>query len=93
MGEVRNDRSKPRPNAVRVGGSRRNMIFDARGNGVVGRKSSSYGFYPQMKAEGMAFKKEKSVAVVVGTNPGFQMGVLIVYENDRNDCGSSDTED
>lgn len=49
---------------------------------VVGRKSSSYGFYPQMKAEGMAFKKEKSVAVVVGTNPGFQMGVLIVYESD-----------
>ena len=45
-----------------------------------------------MKAEGMAFKKEKSVAVVVGTNPRFQMGVLIVYESDRNDSGSSDTE-
>jgi len=38
----------------------------------------SYGFYPQMKAEGIAFKEELSVAVVVGTNPGFQMEVVIV---------------
>jgi len=31
-----------------------------------------------MKAEGIAFKEELSVAVVVGTNPGFHMGVVIV---------------
>ena len=40
----------------------------------------SYGFFPQMKAEGMAFKEEKSGAIVIGTNPGFQNGVLIVDE-------------
>lgn len=33
MGEVRNDRSESRPDIVRVDDSRRNMIFDARGNG------------------------------------------------------------
>ena len=33
-----------------------------------------------MKAEGIAFKKEKSGAIVIGTNPGFQNGVLIVDE-------------
>ena len=38
----------------------------------------SYGFFPQMKAEGIAFKKEKSGAIVIGTNPGFHNGVLIV---------------
>ena len=58
-----------------------------------GQKSSSYGFYPQMKAEGIAFKREKSVAVVVGTNPGFQMGVLIVHERDRNDSRPPNSED
>lgn len=43
----------------------------------------SYGFFPQMKAEGMAFKKEKSAAIVIGTNPGWQMGVLVVDESDK----------
>lgn len=41
---------------------------------------TAYGFFPQMKAEGIAFKKEKSGAIVIGTNPGFQNGVLIVDE-------------
>lgn len=49
-------------------------------------KRTAYGFFPQMKAEGMAFKEEKSGAVVIGTNPGFQNGVLIVYESNGNDC-------
>ena len=31
-----------------------------------------------MKAEGIAFKEEKSGAIVIGTNPGFQNGVLRV---------------
>ena len=31
-----------------------------------------------MKAEGIAFKEEKSGAIVIGTNPGFQNGVLKV---------------
>ena len=42
----------------------------------------SYGFYPQMKAEGIAFSEEKSVSIVIGTNPGFQNGVLIVRSED-----------
>lgn len=58
---------------------------------IVGRKS--YGFFPQMKAEGIAFKAEKSGAIVVGTNPGFQNGVLIVDETDRIDSRPSDTKD
>ena len=37
---------------------------------------SSYGFYPQMKAECMTFTKEKSGCLVNGTNPGYQNGVL-----------------
>ena len=37
---------------------------------------SSYGFYPQMKAECVTFSKEKSGCIVNGTNPGFQNGVL-----------------
>lgn len=41
-----------------------------------------------MKAEGMAFKEEKSGAVVVGTNPGYQNGVLIVDEEDGDRCDS-----
>lgn len=41
----------------------------------------SYGFFPQMKAEGIAFKEEKSGAVVIGTNPGFQNGVLDMQMN------------
>lgn len=53
----------------------------------------SYGFYPQMKAEGIAFKEEKSVAIVIGTNPGFQMGVVIVHETDRDDSRPLDPED
>ena len=36
----------------------------------------SYGFYPQMKAEGITFTEDKSVTIVNGTNPGFQNGVL-----------------
>ena len=43
----------------------------------------SYGFFPQMKAEGIAFKEEKSGAIVIGTNPGFQNGVLILLEQDN----------
>ena len=38
--------------------------------------NSSYGFYPQMKAECITFTKEKSGCIVNGTNPGFQNGVL-----------------
>ena len=38
--------------------------------------TSSYGFYPQMKAECMTFTKEKSGCLVNGTNPGYQNGVL-----------------
>ena len=62
---------------------------------------TAYGFFPQMKAEGIAFKKEKSGAIVIGTNPGFQNGVLIVDEittsqngdeTDRNDSRPPNTE-
>ena len=38
--------------------------------------SRSYGFYPQMKAEGMAVTEEVSATLVNGTNPGFQNGVF-----------------
>ena len=38
--------------------------------------NSSYGFYPQMKAECITFTEEKSGCIVNGTNPGFQNGVL-----------------
>ncbi len=38
--------------------------------------NSSYGFYPQMKAECITFTKEKSGCIVNGTNPGFQNRVL-----------------
>lgn len=38
--------------------------------------NSSYGFYPQMKAECITFTKEKSGCLVNGTNPGYQNGVL-----------------
>lgn len=34
------------------------------------------GFYPQMKAESMCMTEEKSVALVNGTNPGYQNGVI-----------------
>jgi hypothetical protein len=62
---------------------------------------TAYGFFPQMKAESIAFKKERSSAIVIGTNPGFQNGVLIVdeittktnrNEVDWNDSGSPNTE-
>ena len=61
------------------------------------RKRTSYGFFPQMKAEGVAFKEEKSGAIVIGTNPGFQNGVLIVDEEinelgRHTDRSDSDTE-
>ena len=36
----------------------------------------SYGFYPQMKAESIAFAEEKSNCLVNGTNPGYQNGVV-----------------
>lgn len=36
----------------------------------------SFGFYPQMKAEGNSFTEEKSPTLVIGTNPGWQNGVL-----------------
>lgn len=55
-------------------------------------KRKSYGFFPQMKAEGIAFKEEKAGSIVIGTNPGYQNGVLIVDETDRNDSRPSDTE-
>ena len=35
-----------------------------------------YGFYPQMKTEGMAVTEEKSTTLVNGTNPGYQNGVV-----------------
>lgn len=38
--------------------------------------TSSYGFYPQMKAESQCFTKEKQPTLVIGTNPGYQNGVL-----------------
>ena len=46
----------------------------AKGPGAV---AHSYGFYPQMKAEGITFTEDKSVTLVNGTNPGFQNGVLV----------------
>ena len=36
----------------------------------------SYGFYPQMKTEGMAVTEEKSTTLVNGTNPDYQNGVV-----------------
>ena len=36
----------------------------------------AYGFFPQMKAEGMSFSEEVSATLVNGTNPGFQNGVV-----------------
>jgi DNA (cytosine-5)-methyltransferase 1 len=42
---------------------------------TIDRPAVAYGFYPQMKAEGIAWTPEKSVNLVVGTNPGFQNGV------------------
>jgi len=36
----------------------------------------AYGFFPQMKAEGMAFAEEVSGAIINGTNPGYQNGVV-----------------
>lgn len=45
----------------------------AKGPGAVAR---SYGFYPQMKTEGMAVTEEKSTTLVNGTNPGYQNGVV-----------------
>ena len=41
-----------------------------------GANACAYGFYPQMKAESMAFAKEKSNCIVNGTNPGYQNGVI-----------------
>ena len=48
-------------------------------------RKTEYGFFPQMKAEGIAFKEEKAGSVIIGTNPGFQNGVLIVEECDDKD--------
>ena len=36
----------------------------------------AYGFYPQMKTEGMAVTEEKYTTLVNGTNPGYQNGVV-----------------
>ena len=68
------------------------ILNSSGGGGEDQRRRVSYGFYPMLKAESISFKKEVSACVVIGTNPGFQMGVLIV-ESDRNDSRSSDTED
>ena len=38
-----------------------------------------------MKAEGIAFKEELAGAILIGTNPGFQNGVLVVEEDDDAD--------
>ena len=43
-----------------------------------GGGTKSYGWYPQMKAECITFSEEKSTALVIGTNPGYQNAVLIV---------------
>ena len=45
---------------------------------VSGGGTKSYGWYPQMKAECITFSEEKSTALVIGTNPGYQNAVLIV---------------
>lgn len=52
----------------------------------------SYGFYPQMKAEGIAFKEEKSSAIVIGTNPGFHNGVLIIFGTEKDGDDSSNVQ-
>ena len=44
-----------------------------------GEPAVAYSFYPQMKAECVTFTKEKSGCLVNGTNPGFQNGVIEVY--------------
>lgn len=41
----------------------------------------SYGFFSYRKAESIAFVEEKSSAITIGTNPGFQNGVLVIYED------------
>ncbi len=41
-----------------------------------GANACAYGFYPQMKAESIAFAEEKSNCIVNGTNPGYQNGVV-----------------
>ena len=52
----------------------------------------SYGFYPQMKAECVCLKKEISASVIIGTNPGYQMGVVVV-DVDLDHGRLFDTED
>lgn len=69
------------------------MTLDAHNRLITeGGVLKSYGFYPQMKAEGIAFKEEKSGTIVIGTNPGFQNGVLIVYGTEGNNSRPSDHE-
>lgn len=41
-----------------------------------GANACAYGFYPQMKAESIAFAEEKSNCIVNGTNPSYQNGVV-----------------
>ena len=41
----------------------------------------AYGWYPQMKAECITFSEEKQPCLVIGTNPGFQNGVLVAEED------------
>ena len=43
---------------------------------VTDKDSRPHGFYPQMKAEGMAVSEDKSTTLVNGTNPGYQNGVV-----------------
>ena len=43
---------------------------------VVGQKFSSYGFYPQMKAECQSPRENVSNTLVNGTNPGYQNGII-----------------
>ena len=42
-----------------------------------GEPAVAYGFYPQMKAESVAWIKEKANCLVNGTNPGFHNGACI----------------
>ncbi len=47
---------------------------DWKGPPIINDKS--FGFYPQMKAEGITMTEEKSATLVNGTNPGYQNGVI-----------------
>lgn len=60
-----------------LGGNGLGGIFgdtDDAGAGDV--EDEAYGFYPQRKAESQCFTKEVMPALTIGTNPGFQNGVV-----------------